>query len=196
MPSIVCALMEVTDLQLQTGEIINGVHVGDSVRWTVESAVSGEGATQTAHLLIKPADVGLETSLVIMTNRRTYHFVLRSHQTDYMHLVSLIYPNDAPAPVVTKPTPNNDPPRDNEIRPVKNVSAKAIVEKRSADSVDAHYRLSGSAPWKPVEADKDGTKTYIEMPRGIGHMETPSRSAIRPNGLFATPAKLMGDYRC
>src|SRR5260221_4201933 len=158
-PSIVFSVLEVTDLQLSIGEIINGVHVGDSVRWTVESAVSGEGATQTAHLLIKPADVGLETSLVIMTNRRTYHFVLRSHQTDYMHLVSLIYPNDAPAPVVAKPTPNYDPPRDDEIRPVKNASGKAIVEKRSADLVDAHYRLSGSAPWKPVEVYNYGTQT-------------------------------------
>jgi P-type conjugative transfer protein TrbG len=195
MPSIVCAVLEVTDLQLQTGEIINGVHVGDSVRWTVESAVSGEGATQTAHLLIKPADVGLETSLVIMTNRRTYHFVLRSHQTDYMHLVSLTYPNDPPAPFVAKPTPNYDPPRDDEIRPVKNASGKAIVEKRSADSVDAHYRLSGSAPWKPVEVYNDGTKTYIEMPRGIAHMEAPSLYVIRPNGFLRASEKVMVNYR-
>src|SRR5258707_4468744 len=140
MPSIVCAVLEVTDLQLQTGEIINGVHVADSVRWTVESAVSGERATQTAHLLIKPADVGLETSLVIMTNQRTDHLVLHSHQTDYMHLVSLTYPNDPPAPVVAKPTPNYDPPRDDEIRPVKNASGKAILENRSPDFVEVHYR--------------------------------------------------------
>jgi type IV secretion system protein VirB9 len=194
MPSIVCAVLEVTDLQLQTGEIINGVHVGDSVRWTVESSVSGEGATQTAHLLIKPRDVGLETSLVIMTNRRTYHFVLRSHETDYMHLVSLTYPNDPP-PVLPKPTASNDPPRDEEIRPVKNGGGKAIVEKRSADSVDANYRLSGSAPWKPVEVYNDGTKTYIEMPRGIAHMEAPSLYVIRPNGFFRASEKVMVNYR-
>jgi len=62
MPSIVCAVLEVTDLQLQTGEIINGVHVGDSVRWTVESAVSGEGATQNAHL-DQPANVSFRSPL-------------------------------------------------------------------------------------------------------------------------------------
>jgi type IV secretion system protein TrbG len=189
MPSIVCAVLEVTDLELQAGEIVNGVHVGDSVRWTVESAVSGEGATQTAHLLIKPSDVGLGTSLVIMTNRRTYHFVLRSHQTDYMHLVSLTYPNDTP-PAVAKPISNN-----NEARPVKNRDDKAILEKPSSNPVDDHYRLSGSAPWKPVNVYNNGTKTFIEMPRGIAHMEAPSLYVARSNGLFHASEKVMVNYR-
>jgi P-type conjugative transfer protein TrbG len=194
MPSIVSAVLQVTDLELEPGEIVNGVHVGDSVRWTVETAVSGEGATQTAHLLIKPSDVDLETSLVIMTNKRTYHFVIRSHQTEYMHLVSLTYPNEKPTqPVVVKaspsPTPNDD------VQPVKLArrDPKRVVDSQS-DEADDKYQISGSAAWKPVNVYNNGTKTYIEMPKGIGHMEAPSLYVIRKSGLFHSE-KVMVNYR-
>ena len=42
-PSIVCAVMQVTDIELQAGEQINNINIGDSARWLVEPAVTGAG---------------------------------------------------------------------------------------------------------------------------------------------------------
>ena len=35
-PSIVCAVLQVCDVELQPGEQVNGIHLGDVARWTVE----------------------------------------------------------------------------------------------------------------------------------------------------------------
>ena len=96
-PSIVCAVLQVCDVALQPGEQVNSINLGDTARWTVEPAITGSGATEVQHLIIKPMDVGLETSLVVTTNRRSYHFRLRSHRTEYMPQVSFTYPEEAQA---------------------------------------------------------------------------------------------------
>ena len=77
-PSIVCAVLQVTDVALEPGEAITSVSTGDNLRWSVEAVVSGEGPAQQPHLIIKPFDRGLVTSVVVTTTRRSYHLTLRS----------------------------------------------------------------------------------------------------------------------
>ena len=48
LPSIVCAILQVTDIELEKGETITHINLGDSTRWTVESAVSGSRAEQVS----------------------------------------------------------------------------------------------------------------------------------------------------
>ena len=38
-PSIVCAVLQICDVQLQAGEQVNSINVGDSARWLLEPAV-------------------------------------------------------------------------------------------------------------------------------------------------------------
>ncbi len=40
-PSVVCSPLQVCDIELQGGEIVRDVLVGDTVRWKVEPATSG-----------------------------------------------------------------------------------------------------------------------------------------------------------
>ena len=68
-PSIVCAVLQVCDVELQPGEQVNSIHLGDTARWTVEPAITGSGPAEVQHLIIKPMDVGLETSLIVTTNQ-------------------------------------------------------------------------------------------------------------------------------
>ena len=59
-PSIVCAVLQVCDVELQPGERVNDIQLGDSGRWSVEPAVTGGGPStvnQIQHLMIKPHDV-------------------------------------------------------------------------------------------------------------------------------------------
>ena len=49
-PSIVCAVMQVTDIELEPGEQINNISIGDSARWLVEPAVIGAGVAEVQHI--------------------------------------------------------------------------------------------------------------------------------------------------
>ena len=118
LPTIVCAILQVTDVELQAGEVVTHINLGDSTRWTVESALSGSGSEQVEHLIVKPRDIGLSTSLVVTTDRRTYHLLLVSDETEFMHDVTFLYrealsPTTPPSVASATPAPSPvaaDPP--------------------------------------------------------------------------------------
>ena len=185
-PSIVCAVLQVCDLALQPGEMVNSIQLGDTARWIVEPAISGVGESEVQHLLIKPMDVGLQTSLVATTDRRTYHIRLRSHRTEYMPEVSFTYPEDALAKwdVIMakkrKHEANNTLPRTGEY----------------LGNLSFDYDVSGSASWKPTRVYNDGKKTIIEMPVSMQNTEAPTLLVVRKDGgLFSDPETVMVNYR-
>lgn len=97
-PTVVCALLELTDLAFEKGESILSVQLGDSVRWNIESAISGSANDSVEHLIIKPLEAGLKTSMLITTDRRTYHIRLKSTEADFMPAVVFSYPNSLKLP--------------------------------------------------------------------------------------------------
>lgn len=171
-PSIVCAVLQVCDVALQPGEQVNSIHLGDTARWTVEPAITGRGATETLHLIIKPMDVGLETSLIVTTDRRAYHMRLRSHRTKYMPQVAFTYPEDALA--------KWDMIRNREKQEWETKTIPATGE--YLGKLDFEYAVDGSAPWKPVRVYSDGKKTIIQMPKVMSQTEAPSLLVLRKQG--------------
>lgn len=97
-PTVVCALLELTDLAFEKGESILSVQLGDSVRWNIESAISGSANYSIEHLIVKPLEAGLKTSMLITTDRRTYHIRLKSTEADFMPAVVFSYPNSLKLP--------------------------------------------------------------------------------------------------
>lgn len=185
-PSIVCAVLQVCDVSLQAGEQVNGIHLGDTARWTVEPAITGSGPGETLHLIIKPLDVGLETSLVVTTNRRTYHMRLRSHRTEYMPQVAFSYPEDSMA--------KWDALQRKETKQQEQGTIPATGEYLGNLSFD--YDVSGSTSWKPARVYNDGSKTIIEMPRSMEQTEAPTLLVVRKEGgLFSDDETVMVNYR-
>ena len=95
-PTVVCALLELTDLAFEKGESILSVQLGDSVRWNI--AISGSANDSVEHLIVKPLEAGLKTSMLITTDRRTYHIRLKSTEADFMPAVVFSYPNSLKLP--------------------------------------------------------------------------------------------------
>ena len=185
-PSIVCAVLQVCDVALQAGEQVNSINLGDTARWTVEPAITGSGATEIQHLIIKPMDVALETSLVVTTNRRSYHFRLRSHRTEYMPQVSFTYPEDAQVKWDAIQRREKQERTDNTL--------PATGEYLGDLTFD--YDLSGSASWKPVRVYNDGRKTIIEMPGAMQQTEAPTLLVVRKEGgMFADDETVLVNYR-
>ncbi|MFC5387053.1 P-type conjugative transfer protein TrbG [Aquamicrobium segne] len=158
-PSVVCSPLQVCDIELQAGEIVRDVLLGDTVRWKVEPATSGAPGGQAVHLIVKPSEAGLVTSMVVTTSRRTYHIQLKSHQSQYMARVGFDYPEDVNA-------------RFAEIsaRMEASIVPGAGVP---ADQLNFGFRTSGTARWRPIRIYSDGSKTYIQFPSSLSGQDAP-----------------------
>ena len=85
-----------TDIILERGEVVTGTPLlsEDEAVWELTAGVSKDPATgeDVQHLFVKPAYSKLDSSLVIITDRRVYHFRLRSYATAHMAMVKFTYP--------------------------------------------------------------------------------------------------------
>jgi type IV secretion system protein VirB9 len=176
-PSIICAVLQVCDVELQPGEQVNSLHLGDTARWTVEPAVTGSGRMEVQHLIIKPMDTGLETSLIVTTDRRTYHLRLRSHRTEFMPRVAFTYPEEAMAKW-EKIRREEQAAHDNQVMPGTG---------EYLGNLDFDYTIEGQAArWKPLRVYNDGVKTIIQMPATMSQTEAPILLVVRKDGGFFT----------
>ena len=158
-PSVVCSPLQVCDIELQAGEVVRDVLVGDTVRWKVEPATSGSVGGQAIHLIVKPSESGLVSSMVVTTSRRTYHIQLKSHQTQYMARVGFDYPEDV-----------NEKFAEINARMEASIIPGAGVP---AENLNFGYRTSGRARWKPTRVYSDGAKTYIQFPSSFSGQDAP-----------------------
>lgn len=159
LPTIIGAPMQISDIELEPGEIINEILVGDSARWLVESGSSQGGTT---HIFIKPVDAGLRTSLVVTTNRRVYHLKLVSRASGHTPYVGFLYQNQLQAVL------KNDSK--------EKAWNTAVEEGRTLDmsSLDFGYKVKGKSSWKPVRVYDDGQKMYLRLPDSVSRGEVPA----------------------
>jgi type IV secretion system protein VirB9 len=94
LPTVVCAPLRVCMIELQSGEkLVGEPQIGDSVRWNLAPAMYGSGASSTSVIVLKPQSPGLDTNLLITTDRRAYHLRLLSKPDDYTARVAFAYPD-------------------------------------------------------------------------------------------------------
>lgn len=186
LPTIVCAPLQVCDLALQPGEIVNSVNVGDKVRWKISPAVSGSPEGQVTHLIIKPTDAGLVSSLIIETNRRTYAIRLVSTRHEWMPLIAFNYPDDVQRQWSAYRR-----------KVAFHAAASTLATGQNLADLDFGFRLSGDDPsWRPLRVYTDGSKTYIQFPRTLSSSTAPALVALAGSGgWFSSPAEQMVNYR-
>jgi P-type conjugative transfer protein TrbG len=183
--TVVCAVLQLCDVALQPGELVNNLNVGDP-RFTVEPAVSGAGTGEVQHLIIKPLDVGLDSSLIVTTNRRTYHLRLRSHRTEFMPRIAFTYPDEAAARWDSAKARASSERQEQTI----------LQTKEYLGDLSFKYDVAGSALWKPVRVYNDGVKTIIQMPAAMSQTEAPALLVVRRDGgLFRDDETVMVNYR-
>ena len=176
MPTVVCAPLRVCIIEMEAGEkIVGEPHIGDAVRWNVAPAVYGEGPQTTSLIVLKPQSAGLDTNMLITTDRRAYYLRLISKPTDYVARIAFAYPDE------------------DERRWQRHLlEQRATAEQAHADILPAmiavekmnfDYRVTGgSSEMRPVRVFDDGAKTYIQMPPAIAHMEAPVLLVLGDDG--------------
>jgi len=150
----------ITDIALQPGETLVAIAAGDTARWTVGDTTSGSGATRRTHILVKPFTAGLDTNLVITTDRRSYHLQLESTPGTAMAALSWSYPADELIAL------RRDAAAEERAAPV---AAGVPIE-----SLHFDYRISGDQPrWRPIRAFDDGQQTFVEFPADLSTGSAP-----------------------
>jgi P-type conjugative transfer protein TrbG len=184
MPTVVCAPLQICNIALQPGEIVTKVDVGDPVMWSVSPGISGSGPGQVTHLIVKPRDAGLHTTMDVETNRRTYAIRLISTRYSYMPLVAFNYPEDQAAQwAAYQQTVGYELPD----------SYRNSCEGGSWIG----YSISGDTPsWRPLGAWTNGRKTCIEFPAAMAYGGAPVLEKIdNDGGLFRAPSTQVVNYR-
>ncbi len=160
-PTVIASPYQVCDLELETGEKVNEFVVGDPARWYVESGVSGSGAGATVHIFIKAIDAGLQTSLVITTDRRAYHIKLVSKRSGHTPYVAFAY-NDSIKRRVSQ---------DREEAAKSRHWDSTVIEGQTRELANLNfaYDVKGSrVSWRPERVYDDKRKCYIQLPKDAG----------------------------
>jgi len=158
--------LRVTDISLEPGErAVELPFISDSERWIIGAGASYENGAPVQHIYVKPAEAGLEASLIINTDRRVYYIVLRSYRDVYMPIVRWRYLQAAPSNYLPSPL-SSIPGSDN---PSPGVDPRYL---------SFNYRITygwfRKPSWLPELVFDDGAKTYITFPKTVLQRQLPA----------------------
>ena len=159
-PVVRCQPLRACSVELEVGEEIMSMALGDTVRWEVQAVTSGSRAGVRPQIIIKPRDFEISTNLIVSTSRRTYHLALLSDDEHYVRQFKFYYPGEM-------------------LKEFKaGVSSKLSKERRtlagvSAENLNFNYRLSGRHYFRPARVFDDGRKVYVEFSKAVERREAP-----------------------
>ena len=183
-PVLYCKPLRVCDVELQAGEQVLDVALGDTEMWHAQKMESGPAGLRSPHVIFKPVSDGISTNAIITTDRRVYHLglIARFDETggnegQYVRYASFYYPNET----VTAWTSANER-KQAEMRAAEAAELAAALAPVPSDLYHG-YEISGdTVPWRPVEAFDDGTRVYIKMPTAMHVTEAPGLWVIDEHG--------------
>lgn len=168
-PVITCRPLRMTDIALEPGESIMGIHAGDTTRWQFSPSQSMKNGQAVSHIVVKPLQPGISTNMLIHTDRRTYNLDFTSTDgVNYLRGVAFSYNmNDLSTIFVNS---------QNAARPQKALEDELQSGTDSLDFEELYTQYAidnrGKVDWSPNAVFDDGLKTYIRMP--VRFSETPA----------------------
>jgi len=187
MPVLVCAPLRVCAIELQAGEHLESQpQIGDSRRWEITPVLSGSGLDETPLLIVKPIEAGLETDLIVSTDRRTYVFRLISDPTRFVSRLAFQYPGEDATKWAAFQARQDAAKRDAEAvaeqahEKDKRAGVVPLAE-NALDNLYFDYKLSGDAAYRPQQVFDDGQHTYLIYPNDGRFRELPTL-LIQVNG--------------
>jgi type IV secretion system protein VirB9 len=212
-PTLTCLPNRACDLELEAGEVVDGLALGDSARWQATQFFEGE-ETLKPHVLLKPGEAGLKTNLVLVTSRRTYHLELQSVSEEelenegpavYHHHVAFWYPESWARRLRTDEQLRAErAAREAEAQAVREAERKAltpVAQPFGAGSLWFGYEVElprhreRRLPWQPVTVFDDGRRTFIVLPPVARAAPLPAVTGVLPDGgRFPVEVSLHGDW--
>jgi type IV secretion system protein VirB9 len=173
-PVLYCKPLRVCDVELQAGEDVLDVALGDSEMWHAQKMESGPAGLRSPHVIFKPVSDGISTNAIVTTDRRVYHLDLIARFDEggndprFVRYASFYYPNET----VTAWTSEQDRKRKEDLA----AETAELAASESTIPADLYhgYEITGAkVPWRPIEAFDDGTRVFIKMPAAMHVTEAP-----------------------
>lgn len=166
---IYCRDTFLTDLKFQAGEEILYVGGGDTARWLIDKAPVGKGLQKEWHLYLKPLKKGIETNIIVTTNRRSYQIDAFAAGF-YNPMVAWTYPADDKAALYRRAD-----------------AEKQALEDRiltlNTDTLNFHYKINRKHyKWSPDAVFDDGVRTYLKMKPDMENDEAPALFLLDKKG--------------
>jgi type IV secretion system protein VirB9 len=180
MPVMVCAPLRVCAIELQAGEHLQSQpQIGDSRRWEITPVLSGSGLEETPLLIVKPIEPGLETDLIVPTDRRTYVFRLVSDPARFVSRLAFLYPGEDAAKWAAFQARQDAAKRDAEAvteqaREKDKRAGVVPMAENALDNLYYDYKLDGDAAFRPERVLDDGQHTYLIYPNDGRFRELPT----------------------
>jgi P-type conjugative transfer protein TrbG len=181
-PLLYCKPLRVCDLELQSGESVLDVALGDTEFWHAQKMESGPAGLRAPHVIFKPVEGQVSTNAVITTDRRTYHIGLIAvddpdGQQSYFRQAGFYYPDETVTAWMSAQQRADQARRDAET-----AAQNALVPEIPRELYHG-YEISGATvPWRPVNVFDDGTRVYIQMPTAMYVTEAPGLWVIDEHG--------------
>ena len=180
MPVLVCAPLRVCAIELQSGEHLQSQpQIGDSRRWEITPVLSGSGLDEAPILIVKPIEAGLETDLIVPTDKRTYVVRLVSDPTRFVSRLAFQYPDEDRAKWVAFAVRQDESKRNAEAiaeeRREKDKKAGVVpMADNAVDRLYLDYKFSGDEHLRPDHVFDDGQHTYLIYPNDGRFRELPT----------------------
>jgi len=169
--------LRTTDIFLEAGEtIVENPFISDSDRWIIGAGVSYDSGRQTIqHVYIKPKENNISASMVINTDRRVYHLLLRSFADVYMPMVKWRYVfTNFPYNIVRPAADGSE--GQYRFGPAASITQDiSYVDPRYLSfNYKVTYGLFSKPKWLPRLVYDDGKKTYIVFSDIVLQTEMPA----------------------
>jgi type IV secretion system protein VirB9 len=155
-----------TDIRLEPGEqVLEMPFLSEEKVWEIGAGVSRTNGQDTQHFFVKPTYANLTTSMIIITDRRVYHLLLKSFADRWMVMAQWEYPGAMPYTIKTEAMN----------RRATELTGDGLWVNPEFLSFDYKmtYSLFKKPAWLPKRVYDDGRKTYIELDEKMLHMEAP-----------------------
>ena len=167
--------LRVCDIRLEPGEkAAEPPFVSDSERWMLGAGVSYENGAAVQHIYVKPTEKGLEASLIINTDRRTYHLILKSFTDVFMPMVRWRYPSAGMPENYALPSGDAGAGRAPDAADTGTDAGAGVDPRFLSFNYRVVYGLFNKPKWLPELVYDDGKKTYIAFPEGVLQGELPA----------------------
>lgn len=147
----------VTHLELPEGETIQTVVAGDTAGWELTPSQN------LRHFFLKPKHDQLTTSMTLITERRSYQFVLRSTGEGSKWYQRVTWRN--PHSKVLDFSVNERPQV--EKAPAEEPATRQAEEAIRPEDLRFDYTVIGDAPFKPVSVFDNGRMIWLRMPPNL-----------------------------
>lgn len=172
------------DIELQAGEQVKAVILGNEPLWDYLVWESNQQQKAVSHVTIGPRTSQARTNAIIGTDRRTYHLeLLSTTKSDYTRSAKFYYPRERLREFQARQSHKQRAESDARGQLTRDITQGALLPYQYVSfgwDIDADDSLS----WKPVRVFDDGAHVYVQFPENVVFEDFPGVYAPVESGLM------------